>query len=169
MLSFALAETWANREGRVLTVDGYLATGGLRRAIATAAERLYEGLPLGQRGLARAMFLRLVTPAADGEAVRQRVNADVLVTDDEHRRVVDAFVRTRLLVAGDDGLELAHEALVREWPRLRSWLDEDQDGQRVASPSRHRGGRLGGDGATRQRAVSRRPPQRCAGVVCDPS
>lgn len=131
LLSFALAETWANREGRVLTVDGYLATGGLRQAIATSAERLYEGLPVDQRSVARAMFLRLVTPAADGEAICQRVDASALVTDDEHRRVVDAFVRTRLVVAGDSGLELAHEALVREWPRLRGWLDEDREGLRL--------------------------------------
>ena len=44
LLSFALAETWSNRDGRTLTVDGYLATGGLRQAIAVSAERLYEGL-----------------------------------------------------------------------------------------------------------------------------
>ena len=131
LLSFALAETWANRDGRVLTVDGYLATGGLRRAIATAAERLYEGLPANQRGVARSLFLRLVTPAPDGEAVRQRVDPRLVTADDEHRRVVDTFVRSRLLVTGDAGVEVAHEALVREWPRLRSWLDEDEDGQRL--------------------------------------
>ena len=131
LLSFALAETWANRDGRMLTVDGYLATGGLRQAIATSAERLYEELPEHQRALARALFLRLVTSAPDGEAIRQRINPDSIVTDGEHRRVVDAFVRSRLVIAGDDGLEVAHEALVREWPRLRTWLDDDVEGQRI--------------------------------------
>jgi WD40 repeat protein len=131
LLSFALAETWSNRDGRVLTVDGYLATGGLRQAIATAAERIYDGLPDNQRTLARVLFLRLVTSSPDGEAIRQRVDADSIITDEEHRRVVDAFVRSRLLIAGDDGLEVAHEALVREWPRLRTWLDDDVDGQRI--------------------------------------
>jgi hypothetical protein len=131
LLSFALAQTWLNREGRVLTVDGYLATGGLRHAIATSAERLYEGLPSRQRPMARALFLRLVMPSPEGNPVRRPVDADAVVTDDDHRQVVDAFVRTRLVVAGDDGLEVAHEALVREWPRLRAWLDEDQEGQRV--------------------------------------
>ena len=131
LLSFAVAETWSNRDGRVLTVDGYLATGGLRQAIATSAERLYNALPSGHRPLARALFLRLVTPGADGDVVRQRVDEQRVSVDDNHQRVVDAFVRTRLVVAGSDGLEIAHEALVREWPRLRSWLDEDQDGQRL--------------------------------------
>ena len=64
LLSFALAETWSNRDGRILTVDGYLATGGLRQAIAASAERLYEGLPPNQRMLAKALFLRLVTPGS---------------------------------------------------------------------------------------------------------
>jgi WD40 repeat protein len=131
LLSFALAETWANRDGRVLTVDGYLATGGLRQAIGTSAERLYDGLPEHERSLAKALFLRLVTSAPDGEAIRQRVQPDSIITDDEHRRVVDMYVRSRLVIAGDDGLEVAHEALVREWPRLRTWLDDDIDGQRI--------------------------------------
>ena len=64
------------------------------------------------RPMARALFLRLVTSTDDGEAVRHRVDANAVMTDENHRRVVDAFVRTRLVVAGDDGLEVAHEALV---------------------------------------------------------
>jgi class 3 adenylate cyclase/WD40 repeat protein len=131
LLSFALAQTWSKRDGRTLTVDGYLATGGLRQAIATAAEGLYEGLPPSERMLARALFLRLVSSAPDGEAVRQRIATASVVTDDDHRRVVDVFVRGRLVMAGDNSLEVAHEAVVREWPRLRTWLDEDVDGQRI--------------------------------------
>ena len=45
--------------------------------------------------------------------------------------MVDVFVRSRLVIAGDGGLEVAHEALVREWPRLRTWLDDDVEGQRI--------------------------------------
>jgi class 3 adenylate cyclase/WD40 repeat protein len=131
LLSFALAQTWSNRDGRTLTVAGYHATGGLRQAIATSAERLYEDLPPRQRTLARALFLRLVTPGPDGEVVRHRIDQRAVLTDQDHRRVVDVFVRTRLVVTSDDGLELAHEALVRGWPRLQGWLDDDVDGQRV--------------------------------------
>ena len=156
LLSFALAETWSNRDGRVLTVDGYLATGGLRQAIAASAERLYEGLPPNQRLLAKALFMRLVTPAPDGEAVRQRIDPSSVVTDADHRQVVDVFVRTRLVVAGDDGLEVAHEALAREWPRLRSWLDEDREGLRLLGhlrTSAHEWDRRGRDPAELQRGA----------------
>jgi WD40 repeat protein/class 3 adenylate cyclase len=156
LLSFALAETWSNRDGRVLTVDGYLATGGLRQAIAASAERLYDRLPPSQRVLAKALFMRLVTPAPDGEAVRQRLDPSSVVTDGDHRQVVDVFVRTRLVVAGDDGLEIAHEALVREWPRLRSWLEEDREGLRLLGhlrTSAHEWDRRGRDPAELQRGA----------------
>jgi WD40 repeat protein len=156
LLSFALAETWSNRDGRTLTVQGYQDTGGLRQAIATSAERLYDGLPASQRPLAKALFLRLVTPALDGEAVRQRINPSSFVTDDDHRQVVDAFVHTRLAIASDDGLEIAHEALVREWPRLRSWLDEDREGLRLLGhlrASAHEWDRRGRDPAELQRGA----------------
>ena len=121
LLSFALAETWSNRDGRMLTVDGYLATGGLRQAIATSAERLYEGLPAEPTGSGQR------APAAIGDALPptarpsgSAIGTGSVITDDDHRQVVDVFVRTRLVVASDNGLEVAHEALVREWPRLRT-------------------------------------------------
>jgi WD40 repeat protein len=156
LLSFALAETWSNRDGRLLTVDGYVATGGLRQAIAASAERLYDGLPPSQRVVAKALFMRLVTLAPDGEAVRQRIDPSSVVTDGDHRQVVDVFVRTRLVVAGDDGLEVAHEALVREWPRLRSWLEEDREGLRLLGhlrTSAHEWDRRGRDPAELQRGA----------------
>jgi WD40 repeat protein/class 3 adenylate cyclase len=156
LLSFVLSETWANRDGRVLTVEGYNATGGIRQAIAASAERLYEGLPTGQRIVAKELFMRLVTPAPDGAAVRQRIDPGSVMTDGDHRDVVDVFVRTRLVVAGDNGLEVAHEALVREWPRLRSWLDEDREGLRLLGhlrTSAHEWDRRGRDPAELQRGA----------------
>jgi hypothetical protein len=40
-------------------------------------------------------------------------------------------VRARLVTTSADTATIAHESLVRAWPRLRSWLDEDVEGQRV--------------------------------------
>ena len=37
----------------------------------------------------------------------------------------------RLLTVSDGTVEVAHEALLREWPRLRGWLDEDVQGRRL--------------------------------------
>jgi len=131
LLSHALAETWRRRDGRVLTVEGYRATGGIRGAVARSADRLYESLPEEQRSTVRSVLLRLVAPAIDGEPVRSRIPMHSLAGDPARHRVVDLLVRARLVTTDEDSVELAHEALARAWPRLRSWLDDDAAGQRV--------------------------------------
>jgi DNA-binding SARP family transcriptional activator len=131
LLSHALAETWRLRDGRVLTVEGYRASGGIRGAVARSAERLYESLPADQRSTMRAVLLRLVAPAIDGEPVRSRVPMHSLAGDRAWHGVVDLLVRTRLVTTDEHSVELAHEALARAWPRLRSWLDDDAAGHRI--------------------------------------
>ncbi len=131
LLSHALAETWQRRDGRVLTVEGYRATGEIRGAVARSADRLYESLPVDQRAKLRSLLLRLVSSSADGEPVRSRVSTRTLGGDVERERVLGLLVRARLVTAEEDSVELAHEALARAWPRLRSWLDEDAAGQRI--------------------------------------
>jgi len=131
LLSHALAETWAKRDGRVLTVEGYNASGGIRGAVARTADRLYEGLPSDQRDVLRSVMLRLVSPSLEGDPVRRRLPSQPLMQDTERARVISLLVRSRLITTGDDTVELAHEAIARAWPRLRSWLDEDTEGQRI--------------------------------------
>jgi hypothetical protein len=45
--------------------------------------------------------------------------------------VLEGLVRTRLVTADDQTVQIAHEALIREWPRLREWLDADRAGERL--------------------------------------
>jgi DNA-binding SARP family transcriptional activator len=131
LLSHALAETWQRRDGRVLTIEGYRATGEIRGAVARSADRLYESLPAEQRPKLRSMLLRLVAPSADGEPVRSRIPTRTLGGDAGRDRVLALLVHARLVTTEEDSVELAHEALARAWPRLRSWLDEDAAGQRI--------------------------------------
>jgi conflict system STAND superfamily ATPase len=72
LLSHALRETWLRREGRVLTVAGYWASGGIRGAVARTAEEIYEHVPDDQRPLLRDLMLRLVSAGVEGEPVRTR-------------------------------------------------------------------------------------------------
>src|SRR5262249_56464328 len=46
-------------------------------------------------------------------------------------RVGSVLTDARLLTASEEMLEVSHEALLSEWPRLRDWLDEDRDGRRL--------------------------------------
>ncbi len=131
LLSHALAETWRRRDGNVLTVEGYRASGGIRGAVAHSADRLYDSLPAEQRVVLRSLMLRMVSPSIDGPPVRCRIPRRNVVGDPDRDRVVALLVRSRLVTAEEDSYELAHEALARAWPRLRAWLDDDAEGQRI--------------------------------------
>ncbi len=125
LLSTALLELWQQRDGRRLTMGAYERTGGVLGAVARLAERAYERLDVPQREAARRLLLRL---AGDG-GVRVRVPIGDLPGDVHD--VLSVLASDRLITVGDGEVEVAHEALLREWPRLRAWLDEDADGRRV--------------------------------------
>ena len=131
LLSHALRRTWELRESATLTVEGYRSAGGIRDAVAQSAENLYDGLDDRQRAHARDLFLRLVASADDGGPVRTRVSRTRLAIDDSHERLIEALIDARLLSSDEGDVQIAHEALAREWPRLRGWLDEDIEGQRI--------------------------------------
>ena len=131
MLSHALQETWQRREGRNLTVAGYEASGGIREAVARSAEQVYSGVATDQQPMLRALLLRLVAPSPEGDPVRTRMPRRLVVTDPAHDQMIDVLVGSRLVTSDEGVVEIAHEALAREWPRLREWLEEDVEGQRI--------------------------------------
>jgi WD40 repeat protein/DNA-binding SARP family transcriptional activator len=131
LLSHALLQTWAHREGRTLTVAGYQTSGGIRGAVAQSAELVFQQAAPSQRPLLRDLMLRLVTPSPEGEPVRSRIPRRVVATDADHEQVIELLVGARLVTSDAEMVELAHEALARAWPRLRGWLDDDADGQRI--------------------------------------
>jgi WD40 repeat protein/DNA-binding SARP family transcriptional activator len=131
LMSQALAETWQRREGRTLTVAGYRASGGIRGAVAQSAEAIYERIAADQRTVLRDLLLRLVAPGPDGEPVRSRLPRRLVVTGPDDEAMIDLLVGSRLVTSDDGVVELAHEALARAWPRLRGWLEDDLEGQRI--------------------------------------
>lgn len=125
LLSHALAETWARRSGAVLTVEDYVATGGMRGAVARSAEEFYESLPPERQRLVRSLLLRLVVPTDEGVPVRRRIRVSALMGGGDRAAVVESMVGARLLTVEDEHVVISHEALTRAWPRLRDWLAED--------------------------------------------
>ncbi|MCY1145561.1 BTAD domain-containing putative transcriptional regulator [Actinoplanes sp. Pm04-4] len=123
LLSHALRQTWLRREGRTLTVAGYRTTGGIRGAVAHTAEELYERTPVTDRPELRELLLSL--------ANRGRVPRRLLAAGPGRLRILEELVAARLVTSGESTVALAHEALTRVWPRMRSWLDEDAEGQRL--------------------------------------
>jgi DNA-binding SARP family transcriptional activator len=131
LLSHALAETWSRREGSLLTVEGYQESGGISGAVAASADRLHQSLSEDGRAQLRWLMLRMGSLAEHGEPVRTPMSHGVASGDPERARVLDLLVRSRLVISDQGSFDLAHEALIRAWPRLRGWLEEDREGQRL--------------------------------------
>jgi WD40 repeat protein len=130
LLSHALRETWRHRRSTTLTLSGYVAAGGISGAIARTAEQAYDSFDPAERGVARQILVRLTALGDGTEDTRRRVSRAELDFPDA-TRVLDELARARLIVIGDDAVDIAHEALIGAWPRLHAWLAEDREGLRV--------------------------------------
>jgi WD40 repeat protein/DNA-binding SARP family transcriptional activator len=130
LLSTALVELWQARRDDVLTVESYELTGGVLGAVSRLAERAYASLDDEQQQVARRLLLRLGGRENDA-VVRRRVPLAELDVehDDSMSLVLSVLTAERLLTIGEGQVEVAHEALLTEWPRLRNWFDEDAQGR----------------------------------------
>jgi WD40 repeat protein len=132
LLSQAMMLTWGQRDGNRLTVRGYHQTGGVARCVEFGAEAVYQALPAAGQHLAREIFHSLVLAGPDGQLARRPAPRADLGADGRgtSRRaadnVLEAFAGSRLLVLDGDTVQIAHDVLLRAWPRLRGWLDREQ-------------------------------------------
>ena len=132
LLSQAMMLTWQRRDGNHLTAQGYHETGGVARSVEFSAEAVYEALPDAGQQIARELFQALVLVGPDGQLARRTVPRAELAAGrrDAARRalgtVLEAFASSRLLVLDGDTVQIAHDVLLRAWPRLRGWLDSEQ-------------------------------------------
>jgi WD40 repeat protein/class 3 adenylate cyclase/tRNA A-37 threonylcarbamoyl transferase component Bud32 len=135
LLSHALRVTWEQRDGRTLTVDGYRSSGGVASAIAQTADSVVEAVPADRRNLVRNLFLRLTETGEGAQDTRRRVAVEELVPEgaspEEVQALLDRLAEARLVTLGQGTAEVAHEVLIREWPTLRAWLEEDRAGIRL--------------------------------------
>ena len=138
LLSHALHETWLRRRGRTLTLSGYTEAGGVRGAVAKTAESVFQQLPVDQQPVARMIFLRMAEVGEDSHDTRRRATYSELITRATDELVIEAVIKiltdARLVTTdtlqpgGTKVVDVAHEALIREWPTLRCWLEEDRAG-----------------------------------------
>jgi class 3 adenylate cyclase/WD40 repeat protein/energy-coupling factor transporter ATP-binding protein EcfA2 len=134
LLSTALLELWEARDERRLTLAAYRATGGVRLAVARLAESAFTRLDESEQESARSLFMRLVGEGSDPETiVRRRLSRAELdsIGDPRIAAVIEKLTTGRLLTRDDGTVEVAHEALIREWPRLRDWIEADAEGRQV--------------------------------------
>jgi energy-coupling factor transporter ATP-binding protein EcfA2 len=133
LLQFTLYQLFERRSGHRLTLQAYHEMGGVRGALAQHAEKTYTSLPTEEyHRLARALFLRLIEPGAtEQDTTRRRAALTEFVFDNAKQtnvmsETIDTFVAARLLMTNDSAgiktLEVSHEAVIREWPRLATWI-----------------------------------------------
>lgn len=140
LLQHALYELWLARRGPWLTLDAYEASGGVRGALGRRAQATYDVLSPKQQTIARAILLRLTSLGEGVSDTRRRANRLELYPTGTDPAQVDAVIQAlsgpnaRLIVADEDTIEVAHEALIQGWNALRGWLDEDREALRT-----HRG------------------------------
>ena len=134
LLSTALLELWQRRDGRRLRYAAYERTGGVRGAVARLAEDAFGQLddaPAGARARRAHAARRRRRRRTRVERRRVAARGARDERDEDVARVVALLTDRRLLTVSAGTVELAHEALLREWPRLRGWIEEDRDGLRI--------------------------------------
>ena len=137
LLQFTLLKLWEQRDRNRITWESYKRLGGGRLALARSADQLYEGLIPEEQVTARRILLRLVRPGEGLEVTSNRIRQAALYQSgeagDRVDRVLQKLVKADLLRlatgehAADNQVEVAHEALVRNWPRLVGWLEDERE------------------------------------------
>ncbi len=137
LFQYTLTELFDRRSDQTLTLATYETMGGVVGALGRRADAIYADLDPAEQATARQLFLRLVTIADGGEWGRRRVPASEILSLDIDvvalQTVIDAFVAHRLLtldrdsVTGAPTVEVAHEALLTNWQRLQTWIEDARD------------------------------------------
>jgi WD40 repeat protein/serine/threonine protein kinase/DNA-binding SARP family transcriptional activator len=137
LMQYTLTELFEARQNGRVSLENYRESGGVLGALAGRAESLYGELTPEQRAVSRTMFLRLVELTETTQERRRRVpRSELILLSDEvgaMGSVIDRFGRYRLLTFDRDPqtreptVEIAHESLLREWRRLRGWIDDHRE------------------------------------------
>lgn len=136
LLQFTLLKLWEHRERNLVTWDSYRKVGSGRLALARSADQFYDQLIPEEQITTKRLLLRMVRPTTGLEVTSNRIRRETLYkTGEAHdrvNRVLTKLIGAKLVrlthgkTQSDDQVEVAHEALVRNWPRLVDWLDDER-------------------------------------------
>lgn len=131
LLQFALTQLWDQQQARCIDAAALERLGGVRRALSAYADGVINALSEADRTRARRILIQLVRPAERAADVGTRQVASLRRIADQDQDLLPRLAASRLVVTsgGTDAelqAEIAHEALIREWDRLRTWVGEDR-------------------------------------------
>lgn len=138
LLQFSLLKLWEQRAGNRVTMASYRRIGGGLKALAISADNFYNRLMPEEQVTVRRILLRMARPGDGLEVTNRRIRQRdlVFVREDPERvhRVLEKLIAARLVhrTGGDVNdeddvqLQIAHEALIRNWPRLFEWIERER-------------------------------------------
>ena len=141
LLEYALLEVWKRRREGRLTLKAYRESGSVKEALAQRAESVFKALSPNRQEIVQRVMLRLIQLGEGTDDTRRRARMSEMLTRTDEREIVAEVINTlaneRLLTmsadeqAQDQLVDVSHEALIRGWPRLRNWVEEDRAGLRT--------------------------------------
>ncbi|KYC44055.1 hypothetical protein WA1_02630 [Scytonema hofmannii PCC 7110] len=139
LLQYTLTELWEQRTLNRLTISDYTRLGGVKKALEKHANEVYQSLSPKEQLVAKQIFLELTHLGEGTEDTRRQVRQQDLVTQRRSpelvERVVQRLAKEKLVVTGEQEFEgkrvavvnIAHEALIRNWDVLGKWLKENRE------------------------------------------
>ena len=148
LLQYTLQQLWQQRQldqasgVARLTLDTYTALGGIRGTLQRQATEVFNRLSVEEQGIAQRIFLALTQLGEGTEDTRRRVLKSELVRPacsiEQIEQTLEKLVAAKLIVTSQgsdapeagscqEAIDVAHEALIRNWPLLRTWLAENRE------------------------------------------
>lgn len=136
LLEYTLTRLWEQRKVRVLRLSDYQKMGGLEGGLNQHADKIYLDFSNRQKEVCQHIFLRLVQLGEGTEGTRRRADLAEFDKDESTTQVLEKLTYERLIVVEQEFgntkayAEVTHEALIRGWAKLRSWIEADRESLR---------------------------------------
>jgi len=142
MLQYTLQELYLQRsDNNELLHSVYTKLGGIEGAIGKKAEDIFIDLSNEQQQQLKSVLSQLITLNPDGKTITSRAARWQTLTNTSQKELVQAMVDSRLFVSHLQNQEacfsLAHEALLRQWPRAKQWINDHKDALAIKSRLQH--------------------------------
>ncbi|MGJ3248645.1 MAG: hypothetical protein ACFE0I_21515 [Elainellaceae cyanobacterium] len=146
LLQYTLTELWKRRSADWLTFSAYNHLGGIRGTLQKRADEVYHALNPEEKLIAKHILLELTQLGEGTEDTRRRVEKSKLIntylSEQNFDQVIHKLASERLIVTAEllekseksnriEVIDIAHEALIRHWPRLQGWINENRNNLRI--------------------------------------
>jgi WD40 repeat protein len=156
ILQHALMRTWdhwlSHRNGKPIDIPDYDAIGGMAEALSRHADEAYAELNDAQQAIAEKLFKGLTEKGTDNREIRRPMEvqeiceltgadeAAVIAVVEVFRREgrsflmpppTDALTGAAISLNRESLIDISHESLIRNWERLKTWVDEEAQSARI--------------------------------------